>query len=135
GRMSPTLATTTRVVVVGGGLAGLSAACELATRGLPVTVLEGRSRFGGATFSFTREGMRVDNGQHVLLRCYDHYRAFVERIGTATAIGLQRRFTMPLRNGSGTSTALRRTSGPAPFHLLAGLAGYDLLAVTDRLRV
>ena len=41
-----------RVAVVGGGVGGLSAAHELATRGVDVTVFEARERFGGKARSF-----------------------------------------------------------------------------------
>jgi len=46
-----------KVVVVGGGLAGLAAAIACADRGAEVTLYEGRSRLGGATFSFERNGL------------------------------------------------------------------------------
>jgi len=42
------------VVVVGGGLSGLSAAVSAADAGWAVTLLEARARLGGATHSFTR---------------------------------------------------------------------------------
>ena len=69
------------VVVVGGGLAGISAALRLADGGRSVTLLEGRPRLGGAAFSFARGDLSIDNGQHVFLRCCDAYRALVHRIG------------------------------------------------------
>jgi endonuclease VIII len=50
------------VVVVGGGLAGLAAAIELADSGQRVTLLEARPRLGGATASFTRDGVTIDTG-------------------------------------------------------------------------
>src|SRR5439155_12991047 len=74
-----------RVVVVGGGLAGLATALACADGGATVTLLETRPRLGGATFSFRREGLRVDNGQHVFLRCCSAYRSFLDRIGGARA--------------------------------------------------
>src|SRR6266511_337308 len=57
------------VVVVGGGLAGIATALAAADGGARVTLLEARPRLGGATFSFQREGLELDNGQHVYLRC------------------------------------------------------------------
>jgi len=53
-----------RVVVVGGGLAGISAAVEAAGRGARVTLLERRPFLGGKAFSFTdpRTGEEIDNG-------------------------------------------------------------------------
>ena len=81
-----------RVVVVGSGLAGLTAACDLADAGFAVTVLEARSRLGGATFSFQRDGLTVDNGQHVTLRCCTAYHALLTRLGSADGLELQDRF-------------------------------------------
>ena len=48
-----------QVVVVGGGLAGLAAALGCADGGARVTLLEGRPRLGGATWSFERNGPRI----------------------------------------------------------------------------
>ncbi len=39
------------VVVAGGGLAGITAACELADAGLKVTLVEQRPCLGGRTYS------------------------------------------------------------------------------------
>lgn len=50
-----------RVVVLGGGLAGLSAAYELQQRGYSVTVLEGRDRLGGRVWT-KRDGF--EDGQY-----------------------------------------------------------------------
>ena len=76
-----TPADAPRVIVVGGGLAGLAAAVSCVDGGARVTLLEARPRLGGATFSFRREGLWVDNGQHVFLRCCTAYRGFLRRIG------------------------------------------------------
>jgi len=65
------------VVVVGGGLAGISAALACADAGAGVTLLEKRSRLGGLTWSFTHDGLQVDNGQHVFLRCCTAYLDFL----------------------------------------------------------
>ena len=42
-----TLNHTSRATIVGGGFTGLTAAYELASRGIPVTVLEAESEIGG----------------------------------------------------------------------------------------
>ena len=59
-----------RVAVIGGGLAGIAAALDCAEAGAQVTLLEVRPRLGGAVYSFERDGLWLDNGQHVFLRCF-----------------------------------------------------------------
>ncbi|WP_244203253.1 FAD-dependent oxidoreductase, partial [Streptomyces rhizosphaericus] len=70
-------------LVIGGGLAGTTAALALADAGLRVTLVEGRPRLGGLAFSFHRSSpagvLSVDNGQHVYLRCCTAYQWFLER--------------------------------------------------------
>ena len=124
-----------RVVVVGGGLAGLSAGLEAADGGAAVTLLERRPRLGGATWSFRRRGIWFDNGQHVFLRCCSAYRAFLERIGSADGVFLQRRLDIPVLDPGGRAGAIRRTAGPAPLHLAPALLTYPHLGLRQRLGV
>jgi len=61
------------VVVVGAGLAGLSCAYELATRGYQVVVLETRDVVGGRCSSWSMDGMPVETGYHRMLgSCRPH---------------------------------------------------------------
>jgi squalene-associated FAD-dependent desaturase len=122
-------------VVVGGGLAGLTAATRLVQQGHQVTLVEARARLGGATFSFERDGLAVDNGQHVLLRCYTEYRELLETFGVGDRIDLQDRFHIPVITADGRRAELSRTNLPAPLHLAKSLAGYRLLSPSDRARV
>jgi squalene-associated FAD-dependent desaturase len=124
--------TGPRVTVVGGGLAGISAALSCADAGAQVTLVEVRPRLGGAAYSFERDGMVLDNGQHVFLRCCSAYRALLERIGAASATTLQARLEIPVLAPGGRVEWLRRTSLPAPFHLSTALARYGHLSVRER---
>ncbi|MEU6205723.1 hydroxysqualene dehydroxylase HpnE [Micromonospora musae] len=121
------------VCVVGGGLAGITAAIRLADLGLPVTLLESRAELGGATYSFRRDGLTVDTGQHVFLRCYHAYRDLLERLGTTAGTQLQRRFEVPVLLPGHAPYVLSRRNLPAPAHLLPALAGYRLLGPAERL--
>jgi squalene-associated FAD-dependent desaturase len=77
-------------VVVGGGLAGLAAALDLADAGDDVTVLEARPTLGGAVQTLpAREGdpdPPPDNGQHIALGCCTEYLSFLARIGQARSV-------------------------------------------------
>jgi len=125
----------TRVVVVGGGLAGISAALECADGGAQVTLLEARSRLGGATFSIEREGLWLDNGQHVFLRCCTAYTDFLGRLGVRDDVTLQSRLDIAVLRPGGRVSRLRRSSLPAPLHLAGSIARFAPLPPADRVRL
>ncbi|MEV5726981.1 hydroxysqualene dehydroxylase HpnE [Streptomyces pharetrae] len=126
-------------VVVGGGLAGVTAALALADAGVRVTLLEGRPRLGGLAFSFRRGELTVDNGQHVYLRCCTAYRWFLDRIDGAALAPLQDRLDVPvldLAKPEGRRLGrLRRDALPVPLHLGRSLATYPHLSLAERARV
>jgi hydroxysqualene dehydroxylase len=123
-----------RAIVVGGGLAGIAAALDLAAAGATVTLLEVRPRLGGAAYSFEREGLEVDNGQHVFLRCCNEYRALLRRLGAERETVLQEQLSIPVLSPDGTRGRLRRSGLPAPLHLAGALATYPFLSPAERVR-
>jgi squalene-associated FAD-dependent desaturase len=124
--------TERRVVIVGGGLAGISAALECRRGGAAVTLLESRGRLGGAAYSFTRDGIRADNGQHVFLRCCTAYRQLLEDIDATQLVTLQDRLSIPVLAPGGRASRLGRSGLPAPLHLAATLARYPFLSLAER---
>ncbi len=122
------------VAVVGGGLAGISAAVALREAGLEVTLYEARPRLGGATHSFRRGGLTVDNGQHVFLRCCTAYQGLLRRLGMSSAVRMQDRFDVTVLTPDRGVGRLRRARLPGPLHLLPALAGYPLLSPAERVR-
>ncbi len=123
-----------RVVVIGGGLAGITAAIGLREAGANVTLVEARPRLGGAASSFARGDMMIDNGQHVFLRCCTSYQGLLARLGVTGRVTVQERFDVTVLSPRGTAR-LRRTSLPGPLHMGQALAGYRLLSLAERLRV
>ncbi|TMK39406.1 MAG: FAD-dependent oxidoreductase [Actinobacteria bacterium] len=123
-----------RVAIVGGGLAGIAAALDCADAGAAVTLLEVRPRLGGAAYSFEREGLRLDNGQHVFLRCCSEYLELLERLGSRALTTIQPRLAIPAIAPGGKTAWLRRSSLPAPAHLAGALARYRHLRPAARAR-
>ncbi|WAU83822.1 hydroxysqualene dehydroxylase HpnE [Streptomyces sp. Qhu-G9] len=126
-------------VVVGGGLAGMTAALALADAGVRVTLLEGRPRLGGLAFSFQRDGLTVDNGQHVYMRCCTAYRWFLDRVDGAELAPLQDRLDVPVLDAEGEPGRrlgrIGRTALPVPLHLARSLATYPHLSLSERAKV
>lgn len=125
------------VIVIGGGVAGLSAAAVLSERGARVLVLEARPWLGGRAASFRDPvtGETVDNGQHVLMGCYRESFAFLKRIGAESSVHLQPSLTVPFIDTMGIRTTLRCPLLPSPWHLLAGVIEWDALGWGDRMSV
>lgn len=78
-----------KVVVVGGGIAGLSAAHRLAESGRPgleVTLLEGSDRFGGTIRTVERDGCLVELGPDSFLTSKPWLSDLAGRLGVADRI-------------------------------------------------
>jgi squalene-associated FAD-dependent desaturase len=119
-----------RVVVVGGGLAGLAAALELVDAGQDVTLLEARPTLGGAVQTLPeREGdpePPPDNGQHIALGCFSEYLRFLERIGEGGSY-LRTRLGLPVIDEGGRSATIASS--------LPALLRYSHLSLRDRVRL
>jgi oxygen-dependent protoporphyrinogen oxidase len=76
----------TRVVVVGGGVAGLVAALQCAKVGMQVTVLEASDRLGGVVRATEVAGLRLDAGAESFATRGGHVHALIEELGLADAV-------------------------------------------------
>jgi uncharacterized protein with NAD-binding domain and iron-sulfur cluster len=123
-----------KAVVIGGGLAGITAAIALAQANHEVTLLEAKPRLGGATMSFGRDDLVIDTGQHVFLRCCTAYRGLLDRLGMAAHAPIQPRFDVTVVS-PGKRAALKRRPVPAGLHMLPALLGYPFLNWPQRLRL
>jgi len=124
-----------RVAVVGGGLAGITAALRCADAGMDVTLLESRNHLGGLTHSFRRGELDVDNGQHVFLRCCTAYLDLLRRLDVLDKVFLQPRLAIAVRSPKLREPAwLRRTALPAPLHLADSVLRYRPLGLADRMK-
>jgi hydroxysqualene dehydroxylase len=127
------LSAERRVLVVGGGLAGITAALDCAAAGASVTLVEVRRRLGGAAYSFQREGLQMDNGQHVFLRCCDAYRTLLRRLGSERLVAVQPRLQIPVLKPGAEPLVLARMRLPAPLQLAGAIARYRHLTLAQRI--
>src|SRR5215469_7127511 len=123
------------VAIVGGGLAGLAAACALSSVGFRVTLFEKRPFLGGRASSYEHPGTGevVDNCQHVLFRVCTNLVKFYERIGVANQIRWfdQMNFIEP----GGRVTVMKSSFLPAPLHTAPSFLHFPFLGATDKLAI
>jgi squalene-associated FAD-dependent desaturase len=119
-----------KVAVVGGGLAGLSAALELVDAGHEVVLYEARPTLGGAVQTLPRrEGdpePPPDNGQHIALACFTEYVRLLERIGAVRGVW-RRRLELPVIDERGRTAVI----SPSALALLR----YRHVPFGDRVRI
>jgi squalene-associated FAD-dependent desaturase len=121
------------VTVVGGGVAGMSAACALAEAGFRVQLFEMRGYLGGRASSYLHPGVGevIDNCQHVLFGCCTNLAGFYKRIGVFDKIHWTREMTM-IEPG-GRRSVLGPSSLPAPLHGLPRLLSAKAFTPADKL--
>ncbi len=123
-----------RLVVCGGGLAGIAAACEGALQGAAVTLVERRPFLGGKAFSFRlgTRGPQIDNGQHVFLGCCSAYRWLLRTLGTEHLTTLQGRLHVPVRDRAGATGVLAASLLPPPLSIGPSFARYPHLSIREK---
>jgi len=126
-----------QIVVLGGGLAGLSSAIALGQAGHRVTVLEARAFPGGRATSYLlpadESGEVIDNCQHILMRCCINLLDFYGRLGVADRIRFHNEFYF-IEPG-GRASLMRSGVLPKPFHFTESFAALKFLDLRDKLEV
>lgn len=127
------------IVVVGAGLAGLSAAIDLAEAGRRTLLIERRPFAGGKAYSFRdpRSGVEFDNGQHIYLRCCTAYVGLLRKLGLQPQMREQDHLRVPVLDPeSGITSAIEAAPGlPPPLHLAPSLLRYRHLGWRQKARL
>ena len=132
-RLAKTRETT--VAVIGGGVAGMSAACALAEAGLRVQLVERRDYLGGRASSYVHPGVEetIDNCQHVLFGCCTNLIGFYRRIGALDKVHWTSEMTMIEPGGRRRSKLGTNPLLPAPLHGLPSLLTARVFSLEDKM--
>jgi squalene-associated FAD-dependent desaturase len=106
------------VHVVGAGLAGLSAAVDLASRGVRVAVHEAAPQAGGRCRSYLDAalGMEIDNGNHLVLSGNGATLAYLDRVGARGRLAPSSSASFPFVDlATGERWTVRANEGPIPW--------------------
>ena len=123
------------VTVVGGGVAGLAAACALAGQGYRVHLLERRPYVGGRASSYQHPGTGevIDNCQHILLGCCTNLIDLYRRLGVENEIFWAD--SMTFIEPGGRHSVLAPSSLPAPLHTAASFLRAQCFSVSDKVTI
>lgn len=129
------MAQPIKIAIVGGGCSGLSSAAALTKRGFSVTVFESAHQLGGRTRGIEYQGLKLDNGQHIMLGAYHETLRLLAMADVDTTKYCMR---LPLKLDMHHMTHAHHVSLntpsylPAPFHLLTGLMTAKGLPWSDK---
>jgi squalene-associated FAD-dependent desaturase len=127
------------VLILGGGVAGLSAAAALGEAGFDVELLEMKPFAGGRATSYPAPGAAnektdtIDNSQHILLRCCVNLLDFYRRLGVRDRITFHREFFF-IEPG-GRISVMKEGFFPAPLHFTESFARLRFLGIRDKIGI
>lgn len=132
--MSSSRRTNGEVVIIGGGLAGISAAVCALDKGLRPIIFEKMNQLGGRVSSLYAKDARkkIDIGQHVLSNSYKETRRLLQKIGTLKKIHFQKRLKINFRLSADSDLLFQSWLLPKPAHFFLPLILNPALPRNDR---
>ncbi len=123
-----------KVIVIGGGIAGLTAAAYLVKNKFKVTLLEASPKLGGRAYSFIDKETNtiIDNGQHILMGCYHDTLDFLSVIGATNNFYFQKRLQVNFVKEGFQILPLKSAPIFYPLNLIIGLLNFGALKFSDR---
>ncbi len=126
-----------KALVIGGGIAGLSAAVELVSCGVETELLEASSRLGGRIMSakFPRSDFPpLDIGQHALSASYENLFAMLEKVGAELNAGKEENLFITFRGTNGNIASLNLPDADSVFALAREFLGLQHLTFSEKIR-
>lgn len=123
-----------KCIIIGGGIAGLTAASILSSKKNQVTLFESSPKLGGRTYSFLDKESNeiIDNGQHILMGCYAHTIDFLKLIGAENNFLYQKNLDISFISENRKRYQLKAYTSIYPFNLLFAIHRYHILSSSDK---
>lgn len=128
--MSPQIS----VSIIGGGIAGLSAAVFLTEKNFKVTLIEASPKLGGRAYSFFDKEKQqfFDNGQHILAGWYKNTFEYLKLIGSYEKLNFQKGLEVNFINTTKEVHKLKCPDLKPPMNLLTGLLKFKAFGLKDK---
>lgn len=122
------------VTVIGGGIAGLSAAVFLAEKNFKVTIFESSPKPGGRAYSFfdKEKNQFFDNGQHILAGWYKNTFDYLKITGSFDKLNFQKQLEINFISGEKEVYRLKFPDMKPPLNVLTGLLKFGALNIRDK---
>ncbi|MBK9099100.1 MAG: FAD-dependent oxidoreductase [bacterium] len=126
-----------KVIVIGGGFAGLTAATYLSKNNIKVTLLEASPKLGGRAYSFKDKETNtvIDNGQHIMMGCYKETLNFLSLINATDNFYFQKKLEVKFVNEGFQLSSIKSFSKFYPINLMLGLLNYKALSFIERIHL
>jgi zeta-carotene desaturase len=124
-----------KVIIIGGGIAGLTAASELIEKGFEVEILEAKSNLGGRVYStfFNQANQYIDNGQHIMVGAYNFFFNFLKKIGTFDKLKSPSALKVIFYDEENKRIVLDASKLPGKLGLIYGLFAMEGISFKDKL--
>jgi len=126
-----------KVIIIGAGVAGLTAASHLVKSGFDVHIFEARKSIGGRLFSIshTDSGEVIDNGQHLISGAYTEFMSLLNELGTSTYLKSSDGLNVHYAQQDGKQYLLAPTGFAGDLGFIAGLFKFDALSLTSKFQL
>lgn len=124
-----------KILIIGGGWAGIAGAVEAAGQGHQVLLVEERPYLGGRARSFIDRdsGHHLDNGQHVMMGCYSAFLHVLHVLGTKHLLEPQHGLRVGFVDRSTVKHVLDGSLLPGRLGVVAGLLRLTGVSMRSRL--
>lgn len=124
-----------RCLIIGGGVAGLTAASILSSKKIAVTLIESSPKLGGRTYSFIDKETDtiIDNGQHIMMGCYKEALSFLKLIGAENNFHYQKNLLLKIIDRNKNQFNLDASTSFYPFNLILAIKNYNAFNFNDKI--
>lgn len=125
------------VIIIGGGLAGISAAVHAHKLGHSVRLIEASPKLGGRTYSFYDDKTKteIDNGQHLLMGMYSNTFELLKLFGTFNKLKFQSKLEVEILRKDNSGLFLKAANIFYPLNLIIALFRFNAFSLKEKLSV
>ena len=123
-----------RITIIGGGIAGISAAIHLIEKGHIVSIIEAKKFIGGRAGSIKSDDTFIDIGQHVFLSSYQNFLHIIKTLNLEKKFIFNKVLNIPVSTNKKTYY-IKSSIIKYPFSILFGVINYKNLNLINRFKL